>query len=378
MPPPELLLDLVGALYRAAEDPGSWQAFLEMFVEATRSTVGALVWQDRASGQADLSANVGVDPFLQRLYEEHYAAANVLINRGQHIWRPGAVANNQMIMTDHELALSEYANDYLRRLGVFHIHGGVISSDESVFSYLTAARPKSAGPFEEDELSLMRTLMPHLQTALRLHRHIAGLEAMRSAAAGALDCLPVGCILVGAGGEVLFANRVAEEVTGCLDGLFIKHGQLAASAASDSRKLRGLIEKAAATGEGNGREPGGCVQISRPSLRRALTLSVTPLAAARFACGSRRPVAAVFISDPEAEVSGLEDTARQLFGLSAAEARVLALLARGRSLREAADELHVSFNTVRTHLSRIMSKTQTNRQSELMRLLASALAIRQR
>ena len=59
----------------------------------------------------------------------------------------------------------------------------------------------------------------------------------------------------------------------------------------------------------------------------------------------------------------------QLWGLTAAEARVASLLAGGRSLHEISDLLEIGINTVRTHLQRIFMKTDTSRQGDLVRLL---------
>jgi DNA-binding CsgD family transcriptional regulator len=42
---------------------------------------------------------------------------------------------------------------------------------------------------------------------------------------------------------------------------------------------------------------------------------------------------------------------------------------RGAHLRDIADELSVSYQTVRTHLQHIFDKTDTHRQAELVRLL---------
>ena len=66
-----------------------------------------------------------------------------------------------------------------------------------------------------------------------------------------------------------------------------------------------------------------------------------------------------------------------LFGLTRSEARVAAQIAEGHSVECAAEELQISLGTARNHLKSIFSKTETNRQGELVALLwrASHLAI---
>ena len=60
---------------------------------------------------------------------------------------------------------------------------------------------------------------------------------------------------------------------------------------------------------------------------------------------------------------------RHEFGLTRAEARLTAQLATGLSLKLAAERLHVSINTARSHLAHVYDKTGTCRQTELLALI---------
>lgn len=60
------------------------------------------------------------------------------------------------------------------------------------------------------------------------------------------------------------------------------------------------------------------------------------------------------------------------YGLSAREADVLGLLARGRDAAYIADELVISKNTVRTHMRNIFSKTGVHSRQELIDLVETA------
>lgn len=80
----------------------------------------------------------------------------------------------------------------------------------------------------------------------------------------------------------------------------------------------------------------------------------------------------VCVSDLEVRSRLSEQRLREIFDLSPAESRVAAALFEGATPREAAEQLGVSFYTVRGHLVRIFEKTGTGRQAELVRLLAAA------
>ena len=62
------------------------------------------------------------------------------------------------------------------------------------------------------------------------------------------------------------------------------------------------------------------------------------------------------------------------YGLTVSEARLLSALMDGKRLEDAATELRVSVNTVKTHLQNIFRKTETRRQSELLSLVLTGPA----
>jgi DNA-binding NarL/FixJ family response regulator len=61
----------------------------------------------------------------------------------------------------------------------------------------------------------------------------------------------------------------------------------------------------------------------------------------------------------------LEDVLNQVYNLTPAESRVVSQLLDNPDVEAAAEALHISISTVRTHLKHIYRKTDTNRQSSL-------------
>jgi DNA-binding CsgD family transcriptional regulator len=85
----------------------------------------------------------------------------------------------------------------------------------------------------------------------------------------------------------------------------------------------------------------------------------------------RDPAAVLFIGDPERPVEVDPRNLIRLYGLSRAEARVAVLLAKGLRLEQSAQQLGLTYETVRKHLKQIFSKTGTDRQAELIRTITS-------
>ncbi len=68
---------------------------------------------------------------------------------------------------------------------------------------------------------------------------------------------------------------------------------------------------------------------------------------------------------PRKMVPQLEQALNQVYNLTPAESRVVSKLLDNPNIESAADALHISISTLRTHLRHIYRKTDTNRQSAL-------------
>jgi len=367
-------LDLISAIYDAAGDPQLWPPCLEKLADTVSGLCATLLSVDVECQRGSLQASARVDPADQKTYDEYYGAVDHWLLRAQPLLKTGFVLTSELYCPGVELARTEFYNDFLRNLNIFHNLGGVIFHEKSLVCAITSYRSKAAGVFGDDEISLLQLLMPHLQRAIQLHRRIVGLETRSQAAADALDRLPMGLILVDGRGKVVLLNRAAKEILDRDDGLDLVCEGLCAARSDETATLRKMIHEASMTTLGKGLQSGGVIAISRPSLKRPLEVLVTPLASNGFELGPERPAAAIFLNDPESQIEPDPQVFRRLFGLTEAESRLAAALMHGRSLEEASEELGVSRTTVRTQLQSIFDKTETHRQGELVRLLLSGPA----
>jgi DNA-binding NarL/FixJ family response regulator len=88
--------------------------------------------------------------------------------------------------------------------------------------------------------------------------------------------------------------------------------------------------------------------------------------------GSSAQLAAlVFVTDPSSRPQSRGTTLRALYALTPTEVRVADLLLQGLEIRGIANRLGLTLETVRFHTKRVLSKTSTRRQSELVRLMLS-------
>jgi DNA-binding CsgD family transcriptional regulator len=192
---------------------------------------------------------------------------------------------------------------------------------------------------------------------------------LQEAIKAALDRWSLGVIILGADRKVLFMNKAAGEIMSKGDGLRVdRRVGIRAVSPNENEELSELIEHATLKA-GVSRAPFGSVmQISRSCGKRPLIAFVTAL------IGMSVPISgcAVFVSDPDLRVGPDEGLLRSVYGLTAAEAKVAALLVQGCDARTVSEKLAVTFNTARTHVKKVFEKTNTRRQSELVHLILCA------
>jgi DNA-binding CsgD family transcriptional regulator len=111
------------------------------------------------------------------------------------------------------------------------------------------------------------------------------------------------------------------------------------------------------------------ISIPRPDGLRPLSAVAVHLSMAADNCGEDGLSYLVLISDPDHGIGLNRERLQQIYGLTPAEARLATLLVEGKRLRTAAADLEISFETARTHLKRIFSKTNSESQADLVRLL---------
>jgi DNA-binding CsgD family transcriptional regulator len=316
-----------------------------------------------------MHSSSGYCPEFLDSYRDHYSRHDPWLRHEEPYRVPGTIHVGQELVPDSELIESQFYQKWLRPQGLFYRLSAVLIREDANLCYFATLRGRQDTLFGFDEIRLCRTLAPHLRSAVQMRRQLAMLEVERNAAVEVLDRLPTAVVLCDQGGAPVIVNGAARAILAASDGLVVRGGKLAASRQLQSAALENLIIGAARAARGEGESPGGTLSVSRASGSRPLSVLVSPMRAPSAVPGYRRIAAAVFISDPESVTLTNEERLLQLYGLTRAESRLAAKIAQGRSLEEAAAMLNITTQTARSYTKRILGKTGTKRQVELVRLL---------
>jgi DNA-binding CsgD family transcriptional regulator len=366
MPTDSELLRLALSAYEATIEPAAWQAFLSDFARLIGADVTLIQRHYLSVQRSELQATFGMTHKFTESYNNHYSRLNVWRDRGRHLYQAGRVVLDPEMCPRPALKRSEFYNDFLLpNFGTTHSMAGVLARQEDTALVLTGLREDRKAGWEERDRPTVGFLLPHVARALKTRERLQILEVGEAA----LDALNIGVMLLTAERRIVFCNSAAERVVAQAgDGLSLRNGQLTAFDSRADLALRRLVDYVVAPD--TFLEPPPDVLVPRISLRAPYHVTASPVRRTlRPFIGMTAPVGALIVTDPEHSRPISREALRQAYGLTPKEAALATALADGHTLEQAAARLEMRYETARTHLRRIMSKTQTSRQAELVRLL---------
>jgi DNA-binding CsgD family transcriptional regulator len=358
------VLRIAATGYDAAADPTAWPAFLESFAAAIGADITFIQRHYFAEQRSSILRGFGLTERHTGAYNRHYSRVNVWRAHGHHLYRGGGIVFDEQLYPRDLLKRTEFYNDCLIPNGGTHSMAGVISRRGDEALVVVGLKADSREQFGKHEGQLVTELLPHLARAQMVQERLELLEAGEAV----LDALAQGTVVLAANGSVVFCNRSAEAILRAGDGLSLRNRRVAASNAETTAALQNLVRSAISF------EPAAAcptdIVVARPSGRRPYHVSAAPLRRrVRPLMSTNAPAALLVIVDPEQHRYAPSSGLRHAYGLTAKEAALAMALADGSTLEQAASQLGIRYETARTHMRRIFSKTQTSRQAQLVLLV---------
>jgi DNA-binding CsgD family transcriptional regulator len=369
----EIVPSLIGSIYEAAIDPGRWDEVLAS-VRAAFGAESVLLWRrGPSSTRAAVVCAVGLPDGLdwRRIAESPSCRARL------RAYEPLAVLEADEIAALLPLGERAFEELPVQWREQHEAERGLVVAllrDPDHLALLEIVRSRGSDPFDVGDWDLARCIAPHLARAIVIERERER-SRIRGAAAAALgERLPMGVILVDGDATLIDCSRRANEILEEGDGLYCDSGRLSAANRSERERLLEAIGWAAGSARGAAMPESLALSVGRRTGRSPLSIEVARVAGGATRGGLLEPQALVYVKDPDRGTGISTEALRRTFGLTRTEAEVTARIARGLNHGEAARELGVSVCAVRFHLKNIYAKTATQRQAELVYLLASGSA----
>ncbi len=366
--------DLIAEFYDASLDGTSWPQALKRLAQTLDAEACLMVRRDFGAAEGRILHSFGLDTPAQGAYGKRFGREDAWA-KDDSPYQTGAAFAGTDIVAEGTLAATTLHRDWLAPRGFLHALFLVLHRQGGVATYLMVLRKAAKPAFAVKDLSVARPLAARLAAAYRLGGEAARERAERLLAYDALDAMPIGVILVDRLGSVVRANRFAHAIIAGGEGVLVTDAGVVLDRPGHRTRVRDLIAQV------DGARPGGggmvepiAYALPRYRQQRPLTCLLVSANRGDVAETSDEPAALLFVGDPERPMSFDATRISRLYGLSRAEARVAALLARGFRLEEAADSLGIAYETVRKHLKQIFVKTSVSRQAELVRMLVTGPA----
>jgi len=363
------LRDLAATAYDAALKPSLWPVVAAEAAKAFKAPHARLGVVDRRRGGQIIDApskNLSEPQLSMVRYRTPQSNPGRAFSA---LTTPMTAELRERRFSDRDLERSDYYNEIMRPLDLWHAAIVNVHRDETVLAPMGILRTRKQRPFGESELRSLRRLAPHLNRALRVTLRNREMEERALALAEMGDRALAAVVLTDAVGRVAEANNLARVILEERDGLHIRDGILSAGHGHDNARLVLLILVAAGCVDAlTFIRKSGVMQIVRPSCRRPLPLVISPTRNAASPFGRSHAVTIAF-ADPERAPEAEADRLARLYGFTVREAAVAALLVQGHSPSEVADKLAMTENTVRTHIRHLFNKMRVERMSDLIRLM---------
>jgi DNA-binding CsgD family transcriptional regulator len=362
---PDELLGAIEAIYAAGLDAELWPhalATVTQFIGGVGTTLEII---DRASRGHRFFTSFGFAPVTELKYLEDYAAENPRLAPDLQR-RPGEVSVDYEMFDEREMDRSAFYMKFLAPLDLRYVVGGILARPKSEFGVLAVQRSRRQGHADRSDVARMKSLLPHVDNALKVAWRLNGATRMQRSLEDAVNQLADGFALVRTDGAIVYANDALQAIARDRDGIAIRRNafEFAGAAGSRFRDALGDIGRLLA---GDIRCGSAEFQVQRGSDAPPYVVSIRPLRDREYAGDGA--VALVLVRDPASRDALPLHLVRATFGLTGAEAALAQALQCGVSPGAYAKAHTISLNTVYTHLRRIKDKTGCHRMSELIRKL---------
>jgi len=354
------LFELVTGLYDAAVMSDLWPRVLDSCREFTGGASAAIFAKDVSGNRRQLFHIDGrLSPEQTHVYFSRLAPMDPSNPVQVYAEIEKGTITSQQINPD-DFAQSRFAAEWAAPQGIVDVGFATLERRGDWAALFGVFRHESDGLGDDDMRQRLSLLAPHIRRAVNIADIIGRASREAETFRGMIDRLATAVLLLDDDGRLVHANNAAETLLGRREA-----DERLGVLRLDRSQMRQMLRQSQAS-------PGATFLETSAGAR--LVAHILPLASgARILTGLTNgdPVAAVFLQPAHFEPPSIPESLARAFDLTPAELRVALSTLRNDKVAEMAENLGLSEATVKTHLSRIFSKTDSRRQADIVKLVAA-------
>jgi DNA-binding CsgD family transcriptional regulator len=368
---PKLFSALTDDIYGAILDKSRWLDVLRQTTQFVGAQAGVLLWRNKVGGAADpVYCSFGIEPHYAESYAECYAKLDPLMV-AMFSREIGDVASATELVPRSEFVESRFYKEWAQPQGWAQSVQANLDKSPTSFVYLSLWRSGTSGSVGGPTMDRLRLLASHLRRAVLVRKFVDRHTAEAATLGDTLDGIGPGIFFVNADAHILEANANGRAMLE--QGTLVRaHGGRLVPADRDAEQ--GLTEIFC------GFESGNAASSVRPDSLLLSALAGEPFVAhvVPLIEGVRRSsgraytaVAAVFVQKASFELPSSREIIAKSYKLTPTELRVLLAIVEVGGVPKVSEAMGITVSTVKTHLRRLFAKTSTDRQADLVKLVAA-------
>lgn len=358
---------IIGEIYDSAIDASSLPQALASVAKLVDSDYAVVALGDRHDGaihyRVGVPDNGEASPYCDALCDASWID-RVLAQE------PGRLLTHAAVPGSGRIA--RQLNGRLRGLDFSSGVSGNFLLKKSGYGYVGFCRREGAAGFSAEEIASLELLLPHVRQAFEINRHVQERSVLHDVVRERYEQFSTGVVLLDREGSVIFSNSWARRLFREPGGIDQVDGGLRLADPEADQRLEELIAHCIRTARIKGVMNDGYVSVSRAEHDKApLSISVSSYVSPQ---GTRTLLPGtscvmLLLYDVERRNTTRRYILEQLYRLTPCEAMLATGLAAGKTINELALSQDMSRETLRSQLKRVFLKTNTNRQSDLVKLV---------
>lgn len=371
---------LVDDIYLAATGDLPWARVLAQLTAATGGIFAYIQEHDAETGAVVRLLHDCAPLESIPEYVDHWSKYDPRLAYALRHPRKALYTDYAILGDDAAISANMFYNEYLAPLDVRYMVASSLAMPDgpdggSRIGYVGVNRTAQAGHVGRTQSDLIVSLRPHLVRAFAIESKFRVAARHGETVGDALNGLSYGVVIVDGAATVRWTNEAARAILSSSRSIALKRGVLEASKPAERDTLRNLIASACRSVDGQDASPGGALFVGGGT-PGPVEVMVAPLPrrSERLRGAGLGGNAVVFLSRPAAHRVTEPGALAALYGLTPVETRLAVALANGLTLKQVAEELETTHETVRTYIKRVYSKTGARTQAQLVRIVLNGPA----
>jgi DNA-binding CsgD family transcriptional regulator len=366
----ERLSALIGRIYDATLDPTLWVDVLDEAARFVGGSASSLYFRDAAGRRPDVAYQSGLDPRYVQLYVDTYSKLDPTLMGYFFAKLEEPTATADVIPYD-EFVQTRFYKEWARPQRLVDTANAILERSARTAAGFVVFRHERDGLVDDETRRRMRLIVPHIRRAALIGKSLDLKDAQATTFADAFDGISAAMFLVDASGRIAHANAAGNAMLNAADILRIAGGRVIANDPQIEQTLTDIFATAGAGDAAMGIK-GIAIPLSAIDGARyvAHVLPLTSGSRQRAVTGCAA-IAALFVHKAALDTPSPPEVIGKAYKLTPMELRVLLAIVEVGGVPEVAEALGIAESTVKTHLHRAYDKTGTNRQADLVKLVAA-------